>query len=954
MADIDFKNSINADTAYVDGHKVKLIAVPDGTLELPISANDEYGYVVDANSKKHRVLLTAFLEGDPDFKSSATEDTAYMTVNGQKVKVRLAAKLNGTKYVSNSPNDNDCYTEDDDGNRHRTMLVTMPTGTLELPTSETDDSAYVIDDNGKKHKVRLFAVLAGGTTIVEVTISGIPPLSLLGAVEDSLSELKAYGGLLQSGVPGGYTAVEYVERPSGNTEQYIETNWKPNLAKNIRVQGIATYMGSDTNYRPILLGNYTGNRTSTLNIEFDGRTQNNLRIYTLKANAGTGGDLQVGPFATNDVVDFDIQITGSNGALAVSATVGGTTITGSGTIENVGEQTLYNMMIFKDHRATTTSASKVASRIHYLKATEGDKVVFELIPAVRNSDNAVGFYDKVSGQFLTNQGTGTFTAGNEIVPTPSDPMDIYCNNGKISVLDHTNWNVITNPTSQTGQGMFINSDGKLSKASDRGAGVFIPVTVGKQYTVTIHKKTIGIGTYIRYGQSNNGTVPNSAEQLLDWYRGSITDGMMFSFIAKRPYFVMQLSPDFVEAGGIDEAIEVIEAQGSDYTFVDSITADGTQYIDTGILAGSDIKAEVKFKPTNTSAAYCALGGRDFSSGDNRNAFGIWANVSGRTRFDFQSNSVSSTLGSSTTNWNIAVKDGVKNYFNGTQEESNTTATFASTRNMYLFGMLSGSSVTGNMVGSIAYCRIWKAGVLVRDFMPAIRNSDNVVGMYDTVSGTFFENQGTGVFVAGTPLGDGEVLKLTPSNDTAGVANLFAVNTYKDVQEIITGATTHKVGVYVFNGTEDWTEGSTTSLSISKTSLGTSTTVLPSTSTDIVCTHYQALGTSAVEDAIWVGASNVNFRVRATYATISDWKTFLAGQYAAGTPVIVVYPLETAQDEVAPVPQTMQVVAGDNVLDIVQAGMSGLEVSATYMKGVSVTISEIEDANIGNSVEVVIA
>ena len=170
-----------------------------------------------------------------------------------------------------------------------------------------------------------------------------------------------------------------------------------------------------------------------------------------------------------------------------------------------------------------------------------------------------------------------------------------------------------------------------------------------------------------------------------------------------------------------------------------------------------------------------------------------------------------------------------------------------------------------------------------------------------------------------------------NDSTATANNLFAVNTYKDVQEIITGATTHKVGVYVFNGTEDWTEGSTTSLSISKTLLGTSTTVLPSTSTDIVCTHYQVLGTSAVEDAIWVGSSNVNFRVRATYATISDWTTFLAAQYAAGTPVIVIYPLATQYAEPAPIAQTMNVVAGDNTLEAIQYGLPNLEAEAIYTK-----------------------
>ena len=38
--------------------------------------------------------------------------------------------------------------------------------------------------------------------------------------------------------------------------------------------------------------------------------------------------------------------------------------------------------------------------------------------------------------------------------------------------------------------------------------------------------------------------------------------------------------------------------------------------------------------------------------------------------------------------------------------------------------------------------------LVGHYIPARRNSDNVLGMYDTVSGTFFTNAGTGTFIAG--------------------------------------------------------------------------------------------------------------------------------------------------------------------------------------------------------------
>ena len=800
-------------------------------------------------------------------------------------------------------------------------------------------------------------------TAVDVVVRGVPPIVLPEAVANGIHYINAYGDLLQSGVPSGYTAVEYVERPAGNTEQYIETNWKPNLAKNIRVQGIATYMGTITDYRPILLGNYTGTRTSTLNIEFDGRTDKNLRIYTLKANAGTGGDLQVGPFATNDVVDFDIQITGSNGALAVSATADGTTVSDTGTIENVGEQTLYNMMLFKDHRATTTGASKVSSRIHYLKATEGDKVVFELIPAKRKSDNVVGFYDKVSGQFLTNQGTGTLVAGNEIVPTPSDPVDLVCNNGALKILGKSDWTIFTNPNPDPipGQGVWIDTNGKWKAVSDNGAGCAIPLTIGKQYTLVIHKKTTELGTMLRYGQSPQATPTSAGIQLTDWYRGGIADGQMISFVAKLPYLVIQLSSAAVEAGMIQEAIEVLEAQGGDYTFLKYIEATGTQYIETG-LSGAMRWVGAGQGTSDSAGSKCILSAKASRGSTPMGAVIFLASryaspVTGRywTLGGESGNvSTSSVATLSYAEYDVTFND---NMFSGTINQES----FNNISNDYTIGEWQIGCATTNagviaylFVGNIYRQQAYQNGVLVGDFIPAIRNSDNVVGMYDAVSGTFFENAGTGTFTAGPVIGDGEVLKLTPSNDTAGVANLLKMSNYVDTQEILTGVINHQLGIYVFDGTEDWTEGSTTSLSISKTSLGTSTTVLPSTSTDIVCTHYPALGTSAVEDAIWVGASNVNFRVRATYATISDWKTFLAGQHAAGTPVIIVYPLATAQDEVAPVPQTMQTVAGDNVLDIVQAGMSGLEVEVKYTTGVAVSITEVENAQLDDNITVTIA
>lgn len=45
-------------------------------------------------------------------------------------------------------------------------------------------------------------------------------------------------------------------------------------------------------------------------------------------------------------------------------------------------------------------------------------------------------------------------------------------------------------------------------------------------------------------------------------------------------------------------------------------------------------------------------------------------------------------------------------------------------------------------------KIFSSSTLVRNFYPVIRNSDSVVGMYDTVNNVFYANAGTGTFTAG--------------------------------------------------------------------------------------------------------------------------------------------------------------------------------------------------------------
>lgn len=158
--------------------------------------------------------------------------------------------------------------------------------------------------------------------------------------------------------------------------------------------------------------------------------------------------------------------------------------------------------------------------------------------------------------------------------------------------------------------------------------------------------------------------------------------------------------------------------------------------------------------------------------------------------------------------------------------------------------------------------------------------------------------------------------------------LLKVGNYEDVQEILSGTITRNVGVKVFNGSEQWTRLSGY-LCISKENLGSDSTVMPYHSANIICSHFENK-TDTYTDGMSIGNSYVNFKYDSSITTLSDWKQWLAAQYNAGTPVIIVYPLATPTTE-SVAGQTLQVKAGDNTLEITQASLSGLKLEAGYQK-----------------------
>ena len=167
-----------------------------------------------------------------------------------------------------------------------------------------------------------------------------------------------------------------------------------------------------------------------------------------------------------------------------------------------------------------------------------------------------------------------------------------------------------------------------------------------------------------------------------------------------------------------------------------------------------------------------------------------------------------------------------------------------------------------------------------------------------------------------------------TEQTASVANLFAVGEYEDTQNVMTGVVTRNVGIEIFDGTEDWKSGNNTGLYyISLAGKKYEKSVLVSTH----FTYSSATSTQITHGEMMCGSASANTYFRNTdCSTLTDWTTWLATQYSAGTPVMIVYPLATPQTEQALLSEQIELDHKDTYTLSTSGSVSNLLIQATYL------------------------
>lgn len=192
----------------------------------------------------------------------------------------------------------------------------------------------------------------------------------------------------------------------------------------------------------------------------------------------------------------------------------------------------------------------------------------------------------------------------------------------------------------------------------------------------------------------------------------------------------------------------------EYQEVEYIESTGTQYINTGYSPSKDdakIEYYTKFRKTSTSLADNCVGGssnNDIVQIKLPNLCNNYVEVNSYykqnyfTRYDNNTDYEYWIIGDSL---NVMYK---LNDYKMTYTSNQSLSTLLNS-NIYLFALNRNNIAKWFFVGRIYRATFKDEGILVRDFIPCYRKSDNEVGMYDLIENKFYTNKGTGTFEKGS-------------------------------------------------------------------------------------------------------------------------------------------------------------------------------------------------------------
>lgn len=183
-----------------------------------------------------------------------------------------------------------------------------------------------------------------------------------------------------------------------------------------------------------------------------------------------------------------------------------------------------------------------------------------------------------------------------------------------------------------------------------------------------------------------------------------------------------------------------------YTQLEYLESKGSQYIDLGFgFQGSD-DVEIDFQMTQApTSAEGIFGGRDTSS---TRGYMLYAEARTDGFVFMHNNTYITNINNDWYDRHVFKKTGSNIYFDGVVNSQTVSASFTQTRTALIFSWRNEGASPVNSKSRIFSFTVTRSKAKYCELVPAKRDSDGVLGMYDIVRNTFLTNSGTGTFIAG--------------------------------------------------------------------------------------------------------------------------------------------------------------------------------------------------------------
>ena len=231
---------------------------------------------------------------------------------------------------------------------------------------------------------------------------------------------------------------------------------------------------------------------------------------------------------------------------------------------------------------------------------------------------------------------------------------------------------------------------------------------------------------------------------------------MFDLVDER-FFPNLGTGNFVAGNIMDQGGSLLP---SSYQEVEYLETTGTQYIDTGIHKPEALETDVFKIEADVTLADNPNGTRLFLFGFDNPHYNHYAEVNGDGHYGGYAAYASGTIvANNKYTFGMTINGGSNTeYFTNGERTSTTSEYRSATWGSFVLFRLN-EEYPGNLT-RIHKVKIWMNEVLVRNYVPAIRSSDNKAGMYDLVNDEFYINSDAGDdFLTGNPVNHDANLKL---------------------------------------------------------------------------------------------------------------------------------------------------------------------------------------------------